>query len=128
MTLIHSFKLAAGLLLVLFIWHYFSLAGQVDTLQTDNADLQSIVALKQQETTTLSLQIEGLIDDKVSAQIELDSTLRFERKRKEQLSLRVSALEKELKNERCFDRPIEYPADWVSGYPNRDALSVQRDR
>ena len=128
MTLIHSFKIAAGLLLALFVWHYFSLAGQVDTLQANNAELQSIVELKQQETTTLSLQIDGLIDDKVSAQIELDNTLQFERKRKEQLNLRVSALEKELENESCYDQPIKYPADWVSGYPNRDAVSVQRDR
>lgn len=128
MTFIHSFKIAAGLLLALFVWHYFSLADQVDNLKVDNAELQSFIVLKQQETTQLSLQIDGLIDDKVNAQIELDNTLRFERKRKEQLSLRVSALEKELENERCFDQPIKYPADWVSGYPNRDALSVQRDR
>ncbi|ODS04306.1 hypothetical protein [Vibrio scophthalmi] len=128
MTLIHSFKIAAGLLLTLFIWHYFFLADQVENLKVDNAELQSFIVLKQQETTTLSLQIDGLIEDKVNAQIELDNTLQFERERKEQLRQRVSALEKELENERCFDLPIKYPSDWVSGYPSRDALSVQRDR
>ena len=127
MTLIHSLKITAGLVVALFVWHYFSLSGQVDTLQADKAELQSIIELKQQETTTLSLQVDDLIDDRVSAQTELDNSLKFERERKAQLNLKVLALEKELENESCYDQPIEYPADWVSGYPNRDAVSVQRD-
>ena len=127
MTLIHSLKIAAGLALALFVWHYFSLSSQVDTLQSNNAELQSLVELKQLETTTLSMQIDDLIEKRVNAQTELDNTLKFERERKAQLSLRVLALEEELKHESCYDEPIQYPADWVSRYPNRDPLSVQRD-
>lgn len=128
MTLIRSFKIAAAILFALFVWHYFSLANQVDSLKVDNAELQEIVELKQQETMALSLQIDDLIDDRISAQNELDNALEFERESKAKLSLKVAALEKELENERCFDLPIKYPDDWVSGYPNSDALSVQRDR
>lgn len=111
-----SFKWFVGITLLLSLFVNYRLFSYSTELKQDNQQLAQTIKSQQQTNEHLAAQIESLKQDKKRDQLTQDEMINRERHARLTLQHRIQQLKKELDNAPCGHQPIDYPAQWVSGY------------
>lgn len=111
-----GFKWLVILTLVLSLFINYRLFRYSSELRQSNQQLAQTLEAQQKNNDHLAMQIESLKQDKQQAQLVQDEMINQERQARLALERRITQLKKELAHAPCNHEPIDYPANWVSGY------------
>lgn len=107
--------LSIALLLLSALVNY-KLFGYASQLQSRNQVLSETVASQEVTNHQLAQRITDLTTQRAADQQAADESSQRERDARNELNERIEKLTKELSDETCSTVPVNYPADWVSGY------------